>query len=276
MVKKLKSLIVAVAAVLTSGAAQGQDVFSNLWRERRDEHRLRHDYRVLHRDMAHGNTTAVQYDQQRIRQDQAQLARDQAQLVLDRNGGRPISPSAINPGLTSAVPGQSYLAPGQSPTSMFPPVVQPPAPAVLSPNSLSTFPPLNPSPVPQNPVPGSSQKVTIANPTSTGVTLNFVFAGQTYSIDPGRTQEFSVTTPTLLIFNRGGQAGVARYTVTGGNTFEFKSDSGGWYVAPKLSEPADLAQNSVPPNPPLAPVPMPASDAATSSLPPLGATSSRQ
>jgi hypothetical protein len=107
-----------------------------------------------------------------------------------------------------------------------------------------------------------SQSVAISNPTSTGATLSFVFGGQTYSIDAGQTREFSVTAPTLLIFNRGGQAGVARYTLTGGNSFEFKSDSSGWYVAPKRSELADLPQNPVPSSLPLDPAPLPSPDAA--------------
>jgi len=274
MLKKLTVPVVACAAILVSGGVQGQDVRSDLWRERVDEHRLRHDYRVMHRDMAHGNTAAVQADMMRIRQDQAILARDQAQLNYDRNGGRPVPPYPNNPGSFLSGGGPGYPYPIQSPPPMLQPVPQPilqPVPQLLS---QSIIPPVNPSPgrtgfVPPNPLPNLPQTVVISNPASTGATLSYVFAGQTYSIDSGRTQEFAVTAPVMIVFNRGGQAGVARHTLTGGNTFEFQSDSGGWFIARKRQELAAFPQDPVPPSPSNNPAPAPPSEPATNLLPPL-------
>jgi hypothetical protein len=272
MMKRLTVLVVAGAAILISGGVQGQDVFSDLVRERVDEHRLRHDYRVMHRDQARGNTAAVQYDMQRIRQDQAILARDQAQLNYDRNGRGPQSPNVGYSGSYPSGGGAGYPSPIQSLPPLRPSVQQPMLQPVPLPPSPSIAPPLNPLPggaglVPPNPFPGVPQTVGISNPASTGVTLNYVFGGQTYAIDSGRTQEFTVMAPTMMVINRGGQTGVARYLLTGGNTFEFQSDSSGWFVAQKRLDLAALPQDAVPLNPAGNPSPVPAP--APNSPPPL-------
>ena len=274
MMKRLTVPIVACAAILVSCGVQGQDVLGDLWRERVDEHRLRHDYRVLHRDMAHGNSAAVQYDMMRIRQDQAILARDQAQLNYDRSGGRPVSPFANNPGSYPSGSGLGYPYPIQPPQPMLQPVSLPTLQPVPQPLSQLILPPVNPPPVgaglvPPNPLPGLPQIVVISNPPSTGVTLIYIFGGQTYSIDSGRTQEFAVTTPMMIVFNRGGQAGVARLMLTAGNTFEFKADSSGWFMVKKLPELVAFLQNSVPPSPSDNLAPAPAPETATTSPPPL-------
>ncbi len=271
MMKKLTVPVVACAAILVSGGVQGQDVLGDLLRERVDEHRLRHDYRVLHRDMAHGNTASVQYDMMRIRQDQATLARDQAQLNYDLNGGGPMSPYANYPGYYPPG-GPGYPYPMQPPQPMLQPVPQPMQQPIPQPLSQSFIPPMNPPPggaglVPPNPLPGLPQTVGISNPASTGVTLSYVIGGQTYSIESGRTQEFAVAAPMMIVFNRGGQAGVARYTLTGGNTFEFKSDSSGWFMVQKRHDLAAFPQDPVPPSPSRIPSPVP--EPAMSALPPL-------
>ena len=245
MLKKLMGGSLACVTLLVSAGAYGQDLFTDVVREAVDEARLRQDYRALQRDVANGNTVGAQYDLMRIQQDRANLARDQIQIDYDLNrAGAPLQyPNYSNyPGyynLNSA--GQMlYFSPNQQ----FPPLQQ-------SPQQL--VPPANPLPfgagVPANPVPGVMQTVRIANPESTGVTLSFVFGGKTYSVDSGRTEEFTVSAPTLIVFNRGGQLGVARYTLSGGNTFEFRFDNTGWLMVQKPPGQVATTTAAVPSNP---------------------------
>lgn len=278
MKQKLAVLVVTSATLAMSQGVYGQDVLSDLLRERVDEHRLRHDYRVLHRDMAHGNTAAVQSDMMRIQQDQAILARDQSQLNYDLYGRpNPTAPSpyANYPGYYPSG-GPTFPVPSQSAPPMLLPVPQPTLSLAPQPIPQMMMPPLNPLPsatlIPPNPIPGTSQTVSISNPVATGATLSYVFGDRAYSLDPGRTQEFAVTSPTIVVFNRGGQAGVARYTLSGGNTFEFRADSSGWLLIQKRPELAAMPQDAIPPSPSLSTSPAPAPDPAMTSLPPLSTT----
>jgi hypothetical protein len=260
----MKNLIVGALACVTllvSSRAHGQDIFGDVFREAVDEVRLRQDYRSLQRDLATGNSVGAQYDLMRIQQDSSNLARDQMQLNYDLNRGASMLPYQ-NYGTGYYYPSgaaQMYYSPNQqfiTPNQQFVPLNQ----QLSQPVGV----PLNPVPttagiVPANPVPGIPQTVRISNPDSTGLTLSFVFGGKTYSVDSGRTEEFTVTAPTLIVFSRGGQAGVARYTLAGGNAFEFKFDSTGWFMVQKRQDQASPALNGVPTNPvPPSPTALPA------------------
>jgi len=258
--KKLIAGALAGVAMLVSNGVHGQDIFTDVIREAVDEVRLNQDYRALQRDLAVGNTAGAQYDMMRIQQDSSNLARDQMQLNYDLNRGGSVFPYQ-NYGQNYGgyyypnSAGQLYYAPNQA------------IPAMNQPISQQMLPPLNPVPsasafVPVNPVPGVPQIVRISNPDSTGVTLSFVFGGKTYSVDSGRTEEFTVTAPTIVSFSRGGQAGVARYTLAGGNTFEFKYDNSGWYMVQKRPDLVSQSTNPVPTNP------VPANAAWPNSVPP--------
>lgn len=238
-----KSIVGAVATVtmLISTEGQSQDIFTDVFREAVDEVRLQQDYRALQRDLATGNSMGAQYDMMRIQRDSANLARDQMQLNYDLNGSAAIGPYQNYGGYYyPQASGQTYYTPLQTP---------------LQPVPQQGFAPMNPVPVgqvfvPLNPVPGVVQTVRISNPASTGVTLSFVLGNTTYSIDSGRTEAYSLNAPTVISFSRGGQAGVARYTLTGGNTFEFKYDNSGWYLVQKRIDPIVAPTNPVPSNPP--------------------------
>lgn len=231
---KLLTGAIACTVWFVAAHAHSQDIFSDVVREAVDEARLRHDYRALQRDIANGNSAGAQIDLMRIQQDRANLVRDQIQLDYDLNRVGPVIPYQYSAGYyPSVTSGQMmYFNPMQQPTSQIspPPNSMPPS-LQAKPASVVSAPP---------------QIVRVSNPEWTGVTLGFVFGGRTYSIESGRTEEFTVTAPTVIAFSRGGQGGVARYTLAGGNTFEFRSDDSGWTIVQKRPE---LVGDAVPPNP---------------------------
>lgn len=246
------SAVVGGALLIGAGSASAQHhhhhhpgafISGDLSRVVRDEARLDRDFRQLERDAANGNVVGEFFDVLRIQQDQANLARDQQQLYYDvndagyynggyYNGGysnqtaNTLIPSPTNPGYFYYPnnPGQLYYYPNQQPIQQQQ-VVAPTNPAPQGVGSISV-----------NPPPQVLQTVRISNPASTGVELSFVFGGKPFTVESGTTKEFMVTTPTLIVFSRGGQLGEARYTLTGGNTFEFRYDDAGWSMMQKRRE----------------------------------------
>jgi len=226
-----------IGAVMTASEVRAQDFFGDLFREIRDENRVEQDYRDLARDAANGNVVGEVFDLMRLNQDQNNLMRDRQQLNYDLNGGysnqnSSLIPHPNNPGYYyyPSNPGQMYYYPNQQ--------VAPVANQAVA-------------RTPANPVPQVLQTVRIANPADTGVDLSFVFGGKTFSVESGQTKEFSISNPTLIVFSRGGQAGEARYTLTGGNTFEFKYDDAGWSMIQKRREQAvaKVVTDGLPVNP---------------------------
>lgn len=242
MLRKLTGATAVGMLLLASKGLFGQDVFTDVFREAADEVRLRHDYRHLQRDLATGNTAAAQYDLMRIQQDRFNLARDQMQLNYDLNRPVNMSPYSNYPG---------YYGPSTAgQMTYFPPLQQPVLPPAFPPAMPPTnVVPLATSAVPINPVPRATQTVKILNPAATGVTLGFVFGSKSYSIDAGQSEDFLVAAPTVIAFNRGGTAGTARFTLAGGNTYEFQSDDTGWVLVRKQLDPSIKATDPVPPNP---------------------------
>ncbi len=259
---EMKNLTVGVLLLLvltTSRDLFGQDLFGDLIREAVDENRLNQDYNRLQQDAASGNVVGEMFDVMRIQQDKANLYRDEQRLNYDLNGGGYYSngggnyisngliASPTNPGYYyyQNNPGQLYYYPNQQNGGVAPQVRTNVAPNAVPARQVNA---------PANAVPLVLQSVKLINPASFGVDLTFVFGGKTFTVESGQTKEYSISAPTLIVFNRGGELGEARFTLSGDNAYEFKYDENGWSLVQKRREQA-IAKAPAPGGLPANPVP---------------------
>jgi hypothetical protein len=130
-----------------------------------------------------------------------------------------------------------------------------------------------PQVTPNPPVPSGAAPAVVTNPATNSATLNFQVDGAAYSLAPGETRDFDVSVPHVVQFDRGGGAGMARYSLTSG-TYTFTPTAQGWELyhrahEPTLAEPQASPESRPAEQPasqtvvepaqekPLAPVPLP-------------------
>ena len=73
-----------------------------------------------------------------------------------------------------------------------------------------------------------SASITLLNPVETRGTVNFTLGSDTGSLDPGSAAEPSVSAPQVIVFDRGGSFGEARYTLEPGAAYRFTATEQGW------------------------------------------------
>ncbi len=86
-----------------------------------------------------------------------------------------------------------------------------------------------------NAVVGSYARATIVNPANNGAALAFQVNGQPYTLAPGKQQEVMAGPGVEIVFDRGGQFGVARYSLNGG-VYAFALTPGGWELLQQTAE----------------------------------------
>jgi hypothetical protein len=82
---------------------------------------------------------------------------------------------------------------------------------------------------------GSYARATIVNPAHNGAALAFQVNGQPYTLAAGTQQEVMAGPGVEIVFDRGGQSGVARYSLNGG-VYAFTSTPGGWELLQQTAE----------------------------------------
>lgn len=82
---------------------------------------------------------------------------------------------------------------------------------------------------------GSYARATIVNPANTGVALGFQVNGQPFTLAAGTQQEVMAGPGVEIVFDRGGQLGVARYSLNGG-VYAFAPTPGGWELLQQTAE----------------------------------------
>ena len=82
---------------------------------------------------------------------------------------------------------------------------------------------------------GSYARATIVNPASNGAALGFQVNGQPYTLAAGMQQEVMAGPGVEIVFDRGGQAGVARYSLNGG-MYAFTPTPSGWELLQQTAE----------------------------------------
>jgi hypothetical protein len=81
-------------------------------------------------------------------------------------------------------------------------------------------------------VEGTTNQALVINPASTGATVNFVVDQTPFSLNAGLAQPLLGQTSWVIAFDRGGQAGEARYTLAPGS-YEFTASTSGWDLVQK-------------------------------------------
>jgi hypothetical protein len=89
-------------------------------------------------------------------------------------------------------------------------------------------------PVP-NAVVGSYARATIVNPANNGAALGFQVNGQPYTLAAGMQQEVIAGPGVEIVFDRGGQFGLARYSLNGG-VYAFAPTTSGWELLQQTAE----------------------------------------
>jgi hypothetical protein len=120
-------------------------------------------------------------------------------------------------------------------TPVYGPVIVPVAPAPAEPDMANPAPPAD---------------IQLVNPADNGVTLKYrLDDGELQSLPPGTS--VSINQATVISFDRGGAAGQARYSLTGG-TYRFVPSGGKWDL---LQDPGDDAQAGLGPSADANPLP---------------------
>jgi hypothetical protein len=148
------------------------------------------DNQQLEHDQARLQDDLRRGDTARVNRDLEQIRRDEWWLSIDRSGRR-FGPT---PPLPLPQPAASIAAPI--------PVAVSPAPRVC---------------------------VLIVNPEQTGVAVNYVVDGITCRTKPGGRQSLIVGPSSTVYYDRGGDFGVKRYSLSGG-VYEFRSSDAGWQL----------------------------------------------
>ncbi|MFT5523102.1 MAG: hypothetical protein ACI9HK_001046 [Pirellulaceae bacterium] len=103
------------------------------------------------------------------------------------------------------------------------------------PNSTETY-AVAPS-VPRNPLPATSQSaisggVIIVNPELNGGNVGFAVGSERFSLEPGFQQALPASSQRIIRFDRGGNFGLVRYSLTDG-VYTFKVSDHGWDLVRK-------------------------------------------
>jgi hypothetical protein len=102
--------------------------------------------------------------------------------------------------------------------------------------------------VERTPAPYSGPGVTIRNPAASAVTLSYVIdSRQAYEIAAGQTEQLTAKGSYLVEFDRGGDFGRARYTITEG-LYDFTPTDHGWelYRQPAAAQAQRVKSNPLP------------------------------
>ena len=76
-------------------------------------------------------------------------------------------------------------------------------------------------------------RIVLSNPETTNQAIAFLLDGQPCSLDPGQSEEFSVSQPMLVQFHRGGAYGPASYSLSEEGVYEFIMTERGWDLVRK-------------------------------------------
>jgi hypothetical protein len=201
--------------------------------ERLDERRLERDQARLQRDMSQGNTAAVNRDLNRIREDQWWLNVDRQ----GAQGGQAAPAAAPGASLTPhpQYPGYGYYP--SDPTQLYvlpQPAPSPPANTTQESSGASTA----------SPPPSVRVSVTILNSAETGGPVNYVVEGAVYTTESGESQRILVSPSSAILYDRGAEFGVQRYTLSSG-VYEFRVSEKGWALY-KLAPPREPEREAVP------------------------------
>jgi hypothetical protein len=86
-----------------------------------------------------------------------------------------------------------------------------------------------------NAVVGNYARATVVNPAGNGAALAFQVNGQPYTLAAGTQQEVAAGPGVEIVFDRGGQFGVARYSLNEG-VYAFTPTASGWELLQQTAE----------------------------------------
>ena len=112
---------------------------------------------------------------------------------------------------------------------MYPPIVRPyhvHPPVIVQPPIVYRQPVVVYAGVAANPAPAPID-ATVVNPAGSGATLSFTIHGVRYLLAPGTQQTLHFAGPRTVEFDRGGEFGIARYSLRTG-VYTFAATDRGW------------------------------------------------
>ncbi len=223
-----------LASAGSSATVSGQDLYTDIQREFRDESRLQRDVSRYQYDLSTGHYARAAFDKARIANDEAVIRFDQAQVQNDfafqgiaARAAYPqqaLQPHPQYPGYFyyPSQPGQLYYDP-TAPSAAGGAV---PAAGLGTVLAVAGTYPGNVAP------PVRSIQVQVANTGESGVAVNFAIDGVAYSVPGGFTQRVAATAASVVEFDRGEPFGGARYGLSDG-PYEFRPTDRGWELYKK-------------------------------------------
>lgn len=190
----------------------------------------RHQAR-LQADMSRGDANAVNRDLYRLGNDEWRLERDRWKINHDlwRPEGSWARYPYHNPtGYPAAAPliphplypGYGYHASNPAQLYLLQQPVAAPSPAASAPGS-------GPTATPSTAPAAAPISVVVVNAGPPGTAIDYVVNGVFYRIDGGQEQRLTVSPKSTIVYDRGGNLGPQRYTLSAG-TYEFRSGDTGW------------------------------------------------
>jgi hypothetical protein len=188
----------------------------------------RHQAR-LQNDIDRGDAAGMNRDLNRIQRDEWRLWYDRRRIRRDMwlpAGPWVPLPRSIPPGETLIAhpqyPGYGYYA--SNPTQLYQ-LPQPEAPSILPTTTAET-----------------QFAVVISNAGPSGATIDYVIDGVAYSTESSQHQRLVVSPRSTIVYNRGGDLGVQRYSLSAG-VYEFQSHEAGWALFKLKPPPADAGRS---------------------------------
>jgi hypothetical protein len=182
-----------------------------LW-QKMHEWKLQHDQGRLQNDINQGDAISVNRDLDRIRRDERLLWWDRRRIRRDMwlPAGPWVSPSPRIPVGETLVahpqyPGYGYYPSNPAQLYQLPQAAIDPS-AGAAPDQVA---------------------VVIVNAGEPGPAIEYVVDGRTYKIESGQHQRLVVKPRSTILYDRGGELGGQRYTLSAG-VYEFRSGTHGW------------------------------------------------
>jgi hypothetical protein len=182
-----------------------------LW-QKIHEWRLQHDQGRLQDDINQGDANSVNRDLNRIRRDERLLWWDRRKIRRDM--WLPAGP--LMPPPLRVAPGETLVAHPQYPGYGYYP--SNPAQLYQLPQAAS------------DPSAGAAPEqvaVVIVNAGEPGTAVEYVVDGLSYKSESGQQQRLVVRPRSAIVYDRGGELGAQRYTLSAG-VYEFRSGTDGW------------------------------------------------
>lgn len=194
------------------------------------EWKLGHDRRQLERDISEGDTARVNRDLNRIQTDERRLM--SAERMLRRDLFLPVGPPVRGPQAVpldaALVPHPQYPGYGYYPSNPSQLYQLPQQAAVANPGPTGATPGQQPD---QRSSPGATSApdqttVMIVNPASSAGAVEYAVDGVAYKTERGQQQTLAVSPSSTILYNRGGNFGEQRYSLSAG-TYEFRASEAG-------------------------------------------------